>query len=180
LNLGEGAGLLVLESRQSAEKRGAKVLASVMGYGNASDAFHPTAPHPEGLGLKRATLAALNQAGLAPADIGCLNVHGTSTSANDAAEGKVIDEIFGSKLPFVSTKSYTGHAMGAAGGLEAVFTVMALLDQKLPASLGFETMDPQCRVAPVTSNTNLSARYGLSNSLAFGGVNSVLAFGVEA
>lgn len=176
LNLGEGAGVVVLETRESAQRRGATVHAEVIGYGCHSDAHHLTAPHPEGKGLRRAITAALRDAGLTPGEVGFINAHGTSTPDNDRIEGTVLAELFPSSTPIVSTKAYTGHTLGAAGGIEAALTVQALRDQRLPATLGFAEPDPDCKIAPTTANTPVRARVALSDSLAFGGNNSVLVF----
>ncbi len=179
LNLGEGAGMVIMETERSLLQRGAKKLAQVCGYGTFADAYHPTAPHPEGTGLKKALHFALAQAGLTARDVDFINAHGTSTSNNDLVEGKVIAEMFGKEIPVVSTKAYTGHTLGAAGGIEAAFTVQALLDGKLPATAGFETADPDCAIVPTTSNTAVQATVAVSNSLAFGGNNSTLIFRKE-
>ncbi len=176
LNLGEGAGFLVLESERSAAERGAKPLALAAGYATRSDAHHPTAPHPEGRGLRGAVAAALHEAGLSIEEVDFVNAHGTSTPENDRVEGALMAALLRPGTPVVSTKAYTGHTLGAAGGIEAALTVRALLDQRLPATVGFETLDPECGLTPTTANTPLSARVGLSSSLAFGGTNSVLLF----
>ena len=177
LNLGEGAGILIMEHSSSAGERGASILASVNGFGTFADAYHPTAPHPEGTGLRRAIDQALKQAGLTASQIGFINAHGTSTQNNDEVEGKVIADLFGTDIPVVSTKSYTGHTLGAAGAIEAVFTIRGLTDQKIPATPGFETPDPQCMVTPAKQNLKVQAEFALSNSLAFGGNNSALILG---
>jgi len=180
LNLGEGAGILILEKEESMQRRGGLPLAQICGYGTFADAYHPTAPHPEGKGLKKALQFALRQARLSEKEVDFVNAHGTSTSNNDQVEGKVLSALFGPDIPVVSTKAYTGHTLGAAGGIEAAFTVQALLDGKLPATAGFESFDPACALAPTTQNTDVSARIGISNSLAFGGNNSTLIFRREA
>lgn len=176
LNLGEGAGVLVLETAESAARRGACVLAEVAGYGCANDAWHPTAPHPEGKGLRRAIDSALRDAGIEPGAIGFINAHGTSTPDNDKIEGRVLGALFPAGTPVVSTKAYTGHTLGAAGGIEAVLTVQALLDQRLPATAGFAESDPDCAITPTARNTEIEATAALSDSLAFGGNNAVLVF----
>ncbi len=180
LNLGEGAGILILEKEETLRGRGQNTLAQICGYGTFADAYHPTAPHPEGKGLKKTLQFALRQANLSVKEVDFVNAHGTSTSNNDQVEGKVLSELFGPDVPVVSTKAYTGHTLGAAGGIEAAFTVQALLDQALPATAGFETFDPDCTLAPTTQNTEIKARVGVSNSLAFGGNNSTLIFRREA
>lgn len=174
LNLGEGAGVVILESEASFKKRGAKKLAAVAGYATSSDAYHTTAPHPEGRGLSRAMTLALNMAGLSSAQISFINAHGTSTTENDKVEGRTIGKLFSHVPPVVSTKSYTGHTLGAAGGIEAIFTIMGLMDGKIPATAGFETFDETCTIEPTTKITTVKGNHAVSNSLAFGGNNSVL------
>ena len=178
LNLGEGAGVLVLEREDSAAARGVKPLAKVIGYSCASDAYHPTAPHPDGEGLKRAIKNAFLMTNFKEFDAGFINAHGTSTPNNDKTEGKVINEIY-PDCPVVSTKAYTGHTLGAAGGIEAVFTIQALLEQKLPATAGYLEFDEDCRIFPTIENIRLNTEIGVSHSLAFGGNNGVLVFGRE-
>lgn len=177
LNLGEGAGMVLMESEKVYSKRKQPALATVAAYATCADAYHPTAPHPEGTGLQRAIEQALQQAELQPGQIGFVNAHGTSTPNNDQVEGSVLGRLFGSKLAVVSTKAYTGHTLGAAGGIEAVFTVQGLLDQRIPATAGFETYDENCHLQPTTENTDVETDFALSSSLAFGGNNSVLIFG---
>lgn len=179
LNLGEGAGIVIVESMESAGLRGVQVLAHVAGYGSSGDAHHPTAPHPDGAGLRRAIGIALNDAGTTVDEITFINAHGTSTLDNDRVEGKVIRDLFSKSIPIVSTKAYTGHTLGAAGGIEAVFTVMALHDGQLPATAGFEEPDEECGIIPTTKNIPVNGNAAISNSLAFGGNNSVLVFSKE-
>ena len=180
LNLGEGAGVVLLETARSAEERGARSLAEVAGYGSAADAYHPTAPHPEGIGLKRAIDTALRAADIKPEGIDFVNAHGTATPDNDQVEGRVLGEKF-PDTPVVATKAYTGHTLGAAGGIEAALTVQALLDSRLPATVGFAQPDPACAITPTTSTMSLRAKTALSTSLAFGGGNSALVLkGVDA
>lgn len=174
LNLGEGAGVVIMESEKSLKKRGVKKLATVAGYATNSDAYHPTAPHPEGRGLARAMANALKMAHASPADISFINAHGTSTTENDKIEGKTIGRLFPHTLPVVSTKAYTGHTLGAAGGVEAVFSVMGLIDGKVPATIGFETFDEECTIEPTREVSPVKGNLALSSSLAFGGNNSVL------
>ena len=176
LNLGEGAAALVLESAEHALSRNAKVLGQVLGYGNASDAHHFTAPHPEGLGLATAIRSALQQAGLAAADMAFVNAHGTSTRENDKVEGRLLS----SKLPHVpvwASKGGTGHTLGAAGALEAVLTLAALRCGTVPASLGFSEVDPEIGFAPTQSALSVSLPFALSTSLGFGGGNAALVLG---
>ena len=176
LNLGEGAGIIIMEKREVSKNRNSKALANIVGYATFADAYHPTAPHPEGLGLTRAINQALKQADIGLEKIGFINAHGTSTQNNDEVEGSTIVKLFSDKIPTVSTKGYTGHTLGAAGGIESVFTIQGLLDQKLPVTPGFADFDPACGLSPTTTNTKVSAEFALSNSLAFGGNNSALIF----
>ncbi len=178
LNLGEGAGMVVLETRAALERRrGPRPLARLLGFGTAADAHHATAPHPEGKGLKRAIDQALARAGCTAARIGFVNAHGTSTRDNDRVEGRVLKQVLAEGTPVVSTKAYTGHTLGAAGAIEAVFTVRALQDRRLPATAGFATPDPECAIVPTRRAVVIDAEIALSTSLAFGGNNSVLLFG---
>jgi len=177
LNLGEGAGVLLLESEQHARNRGASAEFEVAGFGSACDAHHLTAPHPEGRGLDAAIRAALGQAGAKASDVAFINAHGTATQDNDRAEGKVISRLFGSNLPFLSTKGFTGHTLGAAGGLEAAFTLLALREGWIPASAGFANPAEAVPVTPVRRLTEISGRYALSTSLAFGGNNAAVLIG---
>lgn len=179
LNLGEGAGMIVLEADSHRAQRGAGRLAAVLGYGTAGDAHHPTAPHPEGLGLRRAITDALDQAGLAIADLAFVNAHGTGTANNDQAEAGVFSSLL-TGIPFIATKGMTGHTLGAAGAIEAIFTMGHLRAGLLPASAGFTDMDPSLGVLPTTAPTPVRGVAALSQSLAFGGNNSVLALGLGA
>lgn len=174
LNLGEGAAALVLERGVDALARGADVVAEIAGYATAADAHHMTAPHPEGRGLRQAVAAALGEAGLRADQLDLVNAHGTGTAENDRVEGRVLADLLGPGTPVLSTKGYTGHTLGAAGALEAVLTAHNLLDGRVPASAGFATADPECRITPVTSCQATAARWALSTSLAFGGANSAL------
>ncbi len=176
LNLGEGAGVLILESESMARRREAPVLGFVAGYSSSGDAYHPTAPHPDGLGLKRAIRHALREADLAPGHVGFVNAHGTATPDNDRVEGRAVTEVFSESIPTVATKAYTGHTLGAAGALEAVFTLQALLDQRLPATAGFEEADPDVAIRPTRDCIRVQTDAAISTSLAFGGNNAVLVF----
>lgn len=176
LNLGEGAGILVLESANSLADRGKKPRACVWGYGSASDAYHLTSPSPDGFGLHQAIQEALDVSGLAAGDIGFINAHGTGTLDNDRIEARVLHNIF-PHTPFLSTKGYTGHTLGAAGAVEAAFTVSCLERNQLPASAGFVTSDPELAASPVSRPRGLSANFAISQTLAFGGINSVLVVG---
>lgn len=179
LNLGEGAGLMVLETRDSAIKRGVKPRLFLAGYGLSSDAYHLTAPSPDGVGLKAAIAAALSEAAIAPEQVAFVNAHGTGTQDNDQVEGNVLAEIFGPSLKFLSTKGYTGHTLGAAGGIEAVFTAAGLQEGWIPASAGFTEQDENIPIAPVQQKTGIDGEYGLSTSLAFGGNNAAIVIGRE-
>jgi 3-oxoacyl-[acyl-carrier-protein] synthase II len=174
LNLGEGAGILILESDSHARRWGMTNHFQLVGFGAACDAHHLTAPHPEGRGLESAINTALADAGIGPSDIAFINAHGTATVDNDRAEGKVFHRLFGSSVPFVSTKGYTGHALGAAGGLEAAFTVLGLRERWIPASAGFVNQADDIPVAPVRQRTEITGQYAMSTSLAFGGNNAAL------
>ena len=179
LNLGEGAGLLILESAASVAVRGKKPRGYVLGYGSATDAYHLTAPHPEGAGLRRALSEALQTAALKPEQIAFINAHGTGTPDNDKVESLVLVDVFPAK-PFVSTKCYTGHTLGAAGAIEAALTLVSLEQQKLPANSGFVTTDPQLPVQPVSEVTSINGTVALSESLAFGGNNSAVVISLKA
>lgn len=173
LVLGEGAGILLLEKPGS--KRRAQAL--FLGAGQGSDAFHPTSPHPEARGLGLAAQSALSQAGLSFRDVDFVNAHGTATPTNDLTEGRWVR----ANLPearLVATKGFTGHTLGAAGAVEAVFTALSLIDQKLPACRGYSEIDPEIGVAPVSSVESGRYRHALSFSLGFGGANSALCLGV--
>ncbi len=174
LNLGEGAGILILESENSIRRRNARPFAMVSGFATSCDAYHLTGPHPDGAGLERAICGALADAAVPVTDIAFINAHGTSTIDNDKVEGCVISRLFGDAIPVVSTKAYTGHTLGAAGGIEAVLTACGLLDQKLPGTAGFEESDPACKIIPIDRPTGISGRFALSTSLAFGGSNSAI------
>jgi len=176
----EGAGILVLEEYEHARKRGARVYAELGGYGASADANHVTSPAPEGEGGQRAMRMALKDAGLAPERVGYVNTHGTSTPQGDVAECQAIAKVFGAAaggLCISSTKSMTGHMLGAAGGAEAVFSVMALHTGVIPPTINVEEQDPQCAL-DVVPNTAREKRLEavMSNSFGFGGTNAVLLF----
>lgn len=174
LNLGEGAGVVILEQERVVCKRGKKAGLFLKGYGLATDAYHLTAPRPDGSGLEKALKKALGDAGVATSDLAFVNAHGTATRDNDKAEGNVLKKVFGSNLKFLSTKGFTGHTLGAAGGLEAVFSALALREGWIPKSIGFVNQDDEIGIAPVVEKTELKGNYAVSTSLAFGGNNSVL------
>ena len=174
--MGEGAGVLVLEELEHAQARGAKILGEVVGYGATCDAYHITAPAPGGEGGAKAMSLALDDAGVAPEEVGYINAHGTSTPMNDTCETQAIKTAFGEHayhLAVSSTKSMTGHMLGAAGAVEAVFTAQALMDGFLPATIGYQEPDPECDL-DVVPNVGRSAdiKYAMSNSLGFGGHNA--------
>lgn len=173
--LGEGAGILLLEELEHAKARGAKIYAELVGYGATCDAYHMTAPRPDGSGAAKAMAMALADAGAAPEEVGYINAHGTSTPLNDAGETAAVKAVFGDhayKLAMSSTKSMTGHMLGAAGAVEAIFTALSLHDGFLPATIHYSVPDPACDL-DVVPNEGRSAdiRYALSNSLGFGGHN---------
>jgi 3-oxoacyl-[acyl-carrier-protein] synthase II len=176
--IGEGAGLIVLEELGSAKARGANILAELTGYGSTADAYRMTDPHPQGRGAIRAMADALRDAGLAPADIGYINAHGTSTQANDSAETAGIKSVFGPhayKVPISSSKSMLGHLIAAAGVVELVITVMALRKGVIPPTINLETPDPECDLDYVPKQAReVRFTHALSNSFGFGGQNIAL------
>ncbi len=175
LILGEGAGMLVLEDLESAMGRGARIYAEVSGFGMSSDAHHITQPSPDGAAL--AMRSALASAGITPQQVGYINAHGTGTTANDATETTAIRSVFGDKVLVSSTKSMHGHALGAAGGLEAVAAVLALHHGRIPPTANYREPDPQCALDVVPNESRPhQAEYALSNSFAFGGLNAVVVF----
>ncbi|MDQ1329930.1 MAG: 3-oxoacyl-[acyl-carrier-protein] synthase, partial [Thermodesulfobacteriota bacterium] len=174
LNLGEGAGILVLEREDFYIGRGKKPLLYLSGYGSAADAYHLTAPRPDGKGLESAVIYALSVSGISPEDVCFVNAHGTGTTDNDKAEGSVLSRVFGENIRFFSTKGYTGHTLGAAGGLEAAYTAAALKEGWIPASAGFACKDDEIPISPVTENTNIHGAFAVSTSLAFGGNNAAI------
>jgi 3-oxoacyl-[acyl-carrier-protein] synthase II len=178
--VGEGAGILVLEELEHARERGAHIYCEVTGYGNTCDAYHVTAPMENGEGAQEAMRRALRSAGLQPEDIGYINAHGTSTPLNDASETRAIKAVFGKyayDVPISSTKSVTGHLMGAAGSVEAVLSIKALTEQFIPPTINLHTPDPECDLN-YTPNVGVPAeiRHVMSNSFGFGGHNAVLIF----
>lgn len=180
LNLGEGAGILLMEKQEQAEIGNRNLIGWVKGYGVANDAYHPTAPHPEGRGLQHAVRQALSDADVTVDDIALVNAHGTGTRANDSAETTALHALgFGrTAIPVVSIKGATGHTLGAAGGVEAVLTLLALNNGKVRGTIGCHTSDPDLPVTVLTESEQavLSGRIGMSQSLAFGGGNSALIF----
>jgi 3-oxoacyl-[acyl-carrier-protein] synthase II len=178
--VGEGAGVLILEELESARRRGARILAEVIGYGTNGDAFHITQPSPEGIGASSCMRLCLEDAGIGPDAVGYINAHGTSTEYNDANETKAIKRVFGeyaARLPVSSTKSMTGHLLGGAGGVEAAFTVLALARGLIPPTINYEERDPDCDLDYVPNVARKAAiEIALSNSYGFGGTNVSLAF----
>jgi 3-oxoacyl-[acyl-carrier-protein] synthase II len=177
---GEGAGILVLESLEHALARDARIYAEIIGYGMTGDAHHMTAPDPEGDGAARAMAAAVRDAGLDASDVGYINAHGTSTIYNDKFETIAIKRVFGDharRLAVSSTKSMTGHLLGAAGGIEAIATVLALHHGVLPPTINYETPDPDCDLDYIPNQARKQdVEVALSNAFGFGGTNATLAF----
>ena len=178
--MGEGAGVLVLEELEHAKKRGANILAELVGYGANSDANHVTAPAPEGEGAARCMRLALESAGMNPGEVSYINAHGTSTPYNDSNETKAIKTVFGEharKVAISSTKSMTGHMLGAAGGAEAVVGVMSMLRGVVPPTINYATPDPECDLDYVPNQAReMRVDSVMSNSFGFGGTNAVLLF----
>jgi 3-oxoacyl-[acyl-carrier-protein] synthase II len=173
LVLGEGAALLALEEWESAHQRGAPILAEITGYGISTDNHHLTQPHPSGIGPRQAMERALASARRGPEEIDYVNAHGTATAFNDATEGAAISQLFGSRVPVSSTKSMMGHALGAAGAIEAVFSILAILDQFLPPNIHFREPDPAWALNIVANESRAArVRRVVSNSFGFGGTNA--------
>lgn len=178
--MGEGAGILILEELEHAKARGAKIYGEIIGYGASCDAYHMTAPDPDGEGAKKAMEYALEDAGLAPEKIDYINAHGTSTGLNDKGETLAIKKAFGEhayKLAMSSTKSMTGHLLGATGAVEAIFSLKALQEGFIPPTINYQVPDPDCDL-DITPNKGRDAQlhYAMSNSLGFGGHNATLVF----
>jgi 3-oxoacyl-[acyl-carrier-protein] synthase II len=178
--IGEGAGILVLEEMNQALERGAKIYAEIVGYGLSGDAYHITAPAPDGGGAARCMAMALRTANIAPEEVDYINAHGTSTPINDPIETKAIKTVFGEharKLPISSTKSMTGHLLGGAGGVEAIFTILTLCRGILPPTTNYETPDPECDLDYVPNQARKAdVRVAMTNAFGFGGTNAVLIF----
>jgi 3-oxoacyl-[acyl-carrier-protein] synthase II len=178
--IGEGAGVVILEELEAARRRGAHVYCELVGYGMSSDAYHISAPCEDGDGAYRVMKRAIKDAGIDPSAIGYVNVHGTSTPPGDRVEVIAIKRVFGDharRLPISSTKSMTGHLLGAAGGLEAGITALALRDQVLPPTINYETPDPECDLDVIPNEARrVKLEYALSNSFGFGGTNGALVF----
>jgi 3-oxoacyl-[acyl-carrier-protein] synthase-1 len=173
ISIGEAAALALLEPAGDTLPEGAVLLT---GVGESSDAYHMSSPHPDGLGARIAMEKALAAAGLASADIGYINLHGTATPSNDAAEGKAVAALFGSGTPCSSTKGATGHTLGAAGGLEAVICALALRHGLMPAGVNTTALDPELPLDYLLQNRAQPLRHALSNSFGFGGTNCSLVF----
>lgn len=178
--VGEGSGILILEALEHAQARGARILAEIVGYGMSGDAHHITAPPEDGSGALRVMSNALEDAGLDPSVVDYINAHGTSTPPNDRIETRAIKDLLGARaydVPVSSTKSMTGHLLGAAGGLEGGITVLAIRDQTLPPTVNQEIPDPECDLDYVANEARKAeVRYALSNSFGFGGTNASLLF----
>jgi len=176
--MGEGAGMLILESLEHAQARGAAILCEIKGYGTTDDAHHISAPAENGAGAALSMQLALQNANLRPEDIGYINAHGTSTSLNDKSETAAIKNVFGGhayRVPVSSTKSMTGHLLGASGALEAVFCILAIREEVLPATINYRTLDPECDLDYVPNQARkASAQHVMSNSFGFGGHNATL------
>jgi len=178
--MGEGAGILILEELESARERGATIYAEVVGYGLTGDAYHVSAPDPEGEGAIQCMRMALDFAGLRPEEIDYINAHGTSTKLNDLSENKAIKAVFEEhayKLCISSTKSVTGHLLGGAGGVEAIFMALTLKNGIIPPTMNYETPDPECDLDYVPNVARKAdVKLAMSNSFGFGGTNASLIF----
>jgi 3-oxoacyl-[acyl-carrier-protein] synthase II len=178
--MGEGAGIILLEEMEQALKRGAKIYAEIVGYGLTGDAYHITAPAPDGEGAARCMAMALKDAGIRPEEVDYINAHGTSTDYNDLYETIAIKTVFkehARKIPVSSTKSMTGHLLGGAGGVESIFTVLTIFQGVIPPTINYETPDPNCDLDYVPNVARKAeVRVALSNSFGFGGTNAVLVF----
>ena len=173
ISIGEGAAFFLLERAQAGREPAPRLL----GFGESCDAYHMSSPHPQGEGARAAMLAALALAGLQPGDIDYVNLHGTATPANDAAEDKAVTAVFGDRVPCSSTKGATGHTLGAAGAVEAAIALIAMADGFVPAGLGLETPDAQLHARYATRNERRALRRTISNSFGFGGSNCSLVLG---
>jgi 3-oxoacyl-[acyl-carrier-protein] synthase II len=179
LSLGEGAGILILEEYETAQTRGAVVLAEIVGYGVNADAFHMTSPDPEGTGMTRVMALALERCRVDSSQVDYINAHGTATKINDRTEVRAIQHVFGSRcradLSVSSTKSMVGHCLGAAGCIEAIATIAALYHQRVPPTANLTEPDRECRLKHVMATSRKERiGYALSNSFAFGGNNTAL------
>lgn len=175
--MGEGSGILVVESLEHAQKRGATILAEIVGYGNTCDAYHQTSPSPDGSGAAKAMKLAIAEAGIEPSDVDYVNAHGTSTQANEKGESQAIVAVLGKDVPVSSTKSFTGHLLGAAGAVEAIATIESMRHGFIHMTAGTQELSEDIE-ANVVMGQGLEAdvRYAISNTFGFGGHNAVLAF----
>ena len=179
--MSEGAGVLLMETLEHAQTRGATILAEMIGYGRTSDAYHITAPHPEGVGGTDAMRSAIKDAQIKPEDISYINAHGTSTVLNDKTETKAIKDALGEDVArtvaISSTKSMTGHLLGAAGGIEAIASIMAIREGIVPPTINYENPDPECDLNYVPNEARkMDVNIVMSNSLGFGGHNATIIF----
>ncbi len=178
--MGEGSGIIILEELQSALERGAKIYAEITGYGMSSDAYHVSAPDPDGAGAVSCMMAAIEDAGLKPDNIDYINAHGTSTKLNDDSETRAIKKVFGEHayaLPVSSTKSMTGHLLGGAGGIEAIYTILTIKNGLMPPTVNYDTPDPECDLDYVPNVARKGeVRSAMSNSFGFGGTNGTILF----
>jgi 3-oxoacyl-[acyl-carrier-protein] synthase II len=177
--MGEGSGVLILESLESAKARGAKIYAEIVGYGATCDAFHVTAPAEGGVGAAKCMANALDEAGIDPSEVGYINAHGTSTPLNDKNETAAIKSVFGAdtKVAVSSTKSMTGHLLGASGGIEAVFSILSIVEGFIPPTINYTTPDPECDLDYVPNvGRKADVKVAMSNSLGFGGHNATIVF----
>ena len=176
--MGDGAGVLILEELEHALARGAKIYGEVVGYGATCDAYHITSPCPDGEGAANAMILAMDEAGIKPEQVGYINAHGTGTHANDVAETLAIIKAMGDaayKIPVSSTKSMTGHLLGATGAVEAIACIKAMENSFVPPTIGYTEPDPECNLDYVPNvGREAEIEYSLSNSLGFGGHNAVL------
>ena len=181
LSLGEGAGIMILEALSQAQKRGARIYGEVLGYGVSCDSYHMTAPDPQASGAVRCIEAALQDSGVAPEQVDYINAHGTATPANDSIETMGIKAVFGKRayhIPVSSTKSMTGHTLGAAGAIEAVACVLGIFQHFIPPTIHLTEHDPECDLDYVTEGSReAELNIVLSNSFAFGGNNTVIVLG---
>lgn len=175
--MGEGAGALILEDLEEALKRGATIYGEVVGYGATTDAYHMTQPHPEALGAYMAMKKALEEASVDPSDVSYINAHGTSTPMNDRLESMAVVNLFGDQTPVSSTKSMTGHLLGAAGAVESIISILAIQEGFIPATVNTKEIDEDVKANVIIGkNLEKDLQYVLSNSLGFGGHNASLLF----
>ncbi|MGT2930580.1 beta-ketoacyl-ACP synthase II [Streptococcus dentasini] len=175
--MGEGAGVLIVESLEHAQKRGANILAEIVGYGSNCDAYHMTTPTPDGSGAAKAMKLAIKEAGIAPEEVGYVNAHGTSTQANEKGESQAIVAVLGKNVPVSSTKSFTGHLLGAAGAVEAIATIESIRHSFLPMTAGTKELSEDIEADVIMGEgRQAEVEYAISNTFGFGGHNAVLAF----